>query len=221
VKFSKRFDEAYRLASRLHRGRTKKGLVPELAHLLGTAGLTVEYGGTEDEAIAALLHDAVEARGEIVRPEILRRFGARVASIVDRCTDSGSNNGSWRERKPAYVERLAAGDTGARRVAACDKLENVRRLTAAYRILGESLWRKLGQTSRQDRLWYYRQIVHAFRKAGGGVVVDELERAVNALRRLVRSGDAHALRAARRRRPAGRHPRPARGGARASRRRWR
>jgi (p)ppGpp synthase/HD superfamily hydrolase len=190
---SKRFDEAYRVASRLHRGRVKKDLdVPEIAHLLGTASLALEYGASEDEAIAAILHDAVEARGTSARREILLRFGAGVAAIVDGCTDAGSEKIPWCRRKAAYTARLASADAGTRQVAICDKLENVRRLTQAYRTLGESLWKKLGPRSRADRLWYYRALVAAFRSSGGGPAVEELARSVAELEVLVKTRKTRA-----------------------------
>ncbi|MEI8132902.1 MAG: HD domain-containing protein, partial [Leptolinea sp.] len=83
-----RFKEALCYATDLHAEQIRKGSgVPYVAHLLGVASLVLEYGGSEDEAIAALLHDAVEDQGgQKTRQEIAQRFGENVAQIVDGCT---------------------------------------------------------------------------------------------------------------------------------------
>ena len=85
-----KFDKALKYASKLHRTQIREGgKVPYVAHLLGVAALVLEEGGDEDEAIAALLHDAVEDQGGRRRlADIRRRFGKRVARIVEACSDS-------------------------------------------------------------------------------------------------------------------------------------
>ncbi len=89
-KLGRRFDEALLFASKKHGRQTRKGTdVPYIAHLLGVASLVLEAGGDEDMAIAALLHDVVEdCGGAPMLEEIRRRFGSRVAHIVDGCTDA-------------------------------------------------------------------------------------------------------------------------------------
>src|SRR5436190_11435160 len=122
---SGRFERALVYATRLHRDQRRKGSgVPYAAHLLGVASLVLEDGGNEDEAIAALLHDAVEDQGGRPRlDEIDREFGASVAHIVEGCTDADAiPKPSWRPRKEAYINALASHDASVRRVALADKL---------------------------------------------------------------------------------------------------
>ncbi len=86
----------------------KGSRVPYISHLISVAALALEYGGGEDEAIAALLHDAVEDQGgAATRAEILRRFGVEVTAIVDGCTDTDTiPKPPWRARKEAYIAEL-------------------------------------------------------------------------------------------------------------------
>ncbi len=107
-------------ATRLHREQRRKGSgTPYAAHLLGVASLVLEDGGSEDEAIASLLHDAAEDQGGRARlDEIEREFGSVVAHIVDGCTDTDiSPKPPWRPRKEAYVQALASHDASVRRVS--------------------------------------------------------------------------------------------------------
>jgi len=63
--FTARFDDALAFASNLHRAQCRKGtLIPYISHLLAVTALVMEDGGSEDEAIAALLHDAIEDQGD-------------------------------------------------------------------------------------------------------------------------------------------------------------
>lgn len=60
MKLSERFADALTYATQLHANQTRKGgAVPYISHLLGVASIALEYGANEDEAIAALLHDAI------------------------------------------------------------------------------------------------------------------------------------------------------------------
>jgi (p)ppGpp synthase/HD superfamily hydrolase len=79
------FGEALHYAVMLHVRQFRKGTpVPYISHLLAVASLVLEYDGTEDEAIAGLLHDAVEDQGgRPVLERIRRRFGGTVAEIAD------------------------------------------------------------------------------------------------------------------------------------------
>src|SRR3984957_9278347 len=124
-----RFERALLFATRKHAGQHRKGTtVPYVAHLLSVAGLVLEAGGDEDLAIAALLHDVVEdCGGAPMLKEVRRRFGKRVARIVNECTDADSYpKPPWRKRKEKYLRRLRKADAGARLVSAADKPNNVR-----------------------------------------------------------------------------------------------
>jgi (p)ppGpp synthase/HD superfamily hydrolase len=146
--------------------------------------LTLEFGGDEDEAIAALLHDAVEDQGGAATAETIRsKFGDRVADIVLSCTDCDCTpKPPWRQRKEAYIAHLQAATPSALLVSACDKLHNARTILADYREQGDALWSRF--SGGRDTLWYYRALVDAFRARGMSRVVDELDTAVSEMERL-------------------------------------
>jgi (p)ppGpp synthase/HD superfamily hydrolase len=184
---SRRFDAALVFANHLHATQVRKGgRIPYVAHLLAVASLALEHGADEDVAIAALLHDAVEDQGG--RPtlaRIRRRFGARVAAIVEGCSDSDTiPKPAWRSRKECYLRRLATAPPDVRLVSACDKLHNARAILADYRVHGEALWKRF-RGGRDGTLWYYRALVQAFRRHGVTPLVAELTRVVAELDELV------------------------------------
>ena len=183
---TRRFEEALLYATRLHSDQTRKGSsIPYFSHLIAVAALTLEYGGGEDEAIAALLHDAVEDQGgAVTRAEILRRFGPRVTAIVDGCSDTDQHpKPPWRARKEAYVAHIRTAPHPVRLVSACDKLHNARSLVKDYRTHGESLWDRFNG-GRDGTLWYYRTLVEALRSDGIALLVEELDRTVTELESL-------------------------------------
>ncbi len=186
---SPRFEQALVYATRLHAEQRRKGTnVPYVAHLLAVASLALEHGASEDEAIAALLHDAVEDQGGVqTLEEIRRRFGETVAAIVSACTDSTTiPKPPWRARKEAYVAHLRHASASVRLVSACDKLHNARSILRDYRVLGEALWERF--TGRKDgTLWYYRALVRAFQEGGPTPLADELDRVVSEIERLAES----------------------------------
>lgn len=188
---TERFEEALVYAARLHSAQVRKGSgIPYVAHLLAVAGLVIEHGEDEDEAIAALLHDAVEDQGGAPRrEEIRRRFGDRVAEIVDGCTDAETvPKPPWRARKERYVAHLAEAPPSVLLVSSADKLHNARSILADYRTCGEALWERF-TGGREGTLWYYRALVEAFRARGAAVpLADELARVVTELERLGAAG---------------------------------
>ena len=187
MKLSSRFRDALLYATDLHAEQRRKASgVPYVAHLLAVTAIVLEHGGDEDETIAALLHDAVEDQGgAATRAEIARRFGPRVAEIVDGCTDADTMpKPPWRERKEAYIAHLGQVSPSGRRVSAADKLHNARSLIAEYRIRGESLWKNF-RGGRDGTLWYHRTVVDTLRQIETTPLVEELERVVSELERLV------------------------------------
>ncbi len=185
---SSRFNEAFIFAHELHATQVRKGShVPYIAHLMAVSSLTLEYGGTEDEAIAALLHDAIEDQGGApTREEIRRRFGDAVTAIVDGCTDADTTpKPPWKERKEAYIAHIPTASASVRLVSACDKLHNARSVLNDYRVLGDSLWDRF-QGKKEGSLWYYRAIVNAFRQVEFTPLIAELDRVVTELERLAR-----------------------------------
>jgi (p)ppGpp synthase/HD superfamily hydrolase len=184
-----RFEQALAYAAQLHADQRRKlSGTPYLAHLLAVAALVIEHGGDEDTAIAALLHDAVEDQGgAATRDAIARRFGERVARIVDGCTDSDQQpKPPWRARKEAYLARLAEADAAVRLVAAADKLHNVRSLLTAWRLEGDTVWQHF-RGGRDGTLWYYRAVLTVL-EPENQPLVGELARAVQELEGLALPG---------------------------------
>jgi (p)ppGpp synthase/HD superfamily hydrolase len=180
---SERFTTALTYATQLHVNQVRKGSgVPYIAHLLGAASIALEYGANEDEAIAALLHDAIEDQGgAATREEIRRRFGDNVTAIVDGCTDADTiPKPPWRQRKEAYIAHIATASPSVLLVSAADKLYNAQSILKDYRVLGESLWERF-QGGKAGTLWYYPALVDAFKKTGATTIVEELERVVSAI----------------------------------------
>jgi (p)ppGpp synthase/HD superfamily hydrolase len=183
VKLGPRFQRAFGFAAEKHAGQTRKAsTIPYLAHLMGVASLVLEFGGDEDMAIAALLHDVVEdCGGAPMLKEVRRRFGVRVAKIVDGCTDSDTEpKPPWRERKETYLRHLKSADVETRLVSAADKLNNVRSILSDYREVGESIWARFNG-GRDGNLWYYRALLQEFLRRKPNRLVRELELAVRDL----------------------------------------
>lgn len=180
-----RFDRALLFAARLHASDTRKGTsIPYLAHLLGTAGIALEHGANEDEAIAALRHDAVEDHGREQFAIIRDQFGTDVADIVAGCTDTDvTPKPPWRDRKEAYLRHLPDASRSVRLVSASDKLHNARAILSDFREIGDALWSRF-RGGKEGTLWYYRALVEAFRKAGTTPLVEELDRVVSELERV-------------------------------------
>lgn len=195
---TERFVAAFDLAADLHsEQRRKGGDIPYLAHLMAVASLVLEHGGDEDEAVAALLHDAIEdqatRRGgaDALRTELSQRFGARVLTIVDACTETrGHPKPPWRERKEQMMQRIATNpDAGFQRVACADKLHNVRSVLADHRAEGKRLWARFTCQDPEAHLWHFRGLTDAFRAAGAApeAMIDELDRMVSELEHRIRS----------------------------------
>jgi (p)ppGpp synthase/HD superfamily hydrolase len=186
MQLGERFEEALVYATRLHAAQRRKGSdIPYVAHLLSVAALVLEDGGDEDQAIGALLHDAVEDHGGApVREEIRRRFGDRVVVIVDGCTDAETiPKPPWRERKERYVAHVGHAPPEVVRVSLADKIHNARAILSDFRHLGDSLWSRF-TGGRDGTLWYYRTLLETYRAAGAGPLVDELDRIVSELESL-------------------------------------
>ena len=183
VKLGPRFLRAFRFAAEKHAGQTRKAsTIPYIAHLMGVASLVLEFGGDEDLAIAALLHDVVEDCGGVpMLKEVRRRFGNHVAKVVEGCTDSYTEpKPPWRERKETYIRHLKSADAGTRLVSAADKLNNVRSILSDYREVGEAVWERF-RGGREGTLWYYRALLKEFVRGKPNRLIRELELAVREL----------------------------------------
>lgn len=181
-----RFEQALVFAAREHRlqRRSGDGGIPYIGHLLGVCALVIEDGGDEDEAIAALLHDAVEDQGgEAMLARIRDEFGERVAYIVLACSDTTEEpKPPWKKRKVAYLDHLETASANVLRVSLADKLFNARAILRDYLVLGDKVWARFKE-GRVGQLWYYRALADAFARVAPGSrsrelseVVDELER---------------------------------------------
>lgn len=185
---SNRFEDALVYAACLHSRQVRKGSsTPYVSHLLGVASIALEYGANEDEAIAALLHDAVEDQGGAARLEDIRQhFGDAVAEIVAGCSDSMvTPKPPWKERKETYLNHLAQTSPSIRLVSCADKLYNARSVLKDYRALGDELWPRF-HGGRDGTLWYFRRLVEEYRNADHtSALVDELDRVVTELENMV------------------------------------
>jgi (p)ppGpp synthase/HD superfamily hydrolase len=179
-----RFSEAVRWSAMLHADQVRKGTrIAYVSHLLGVASLVLEDGGTEEEAIAAMLHDAIEDLGT-PEAEIRARFGQPITDIVVACSEPRGidrNAATWRERKERYLAHLEAGvSESALRVTAADKLQNARSILADVRDHGPEVWNKFN-AGVDDELWYYKELVRVLSAAHDGPTVRELRRVVGDL----------------------------------------
>ena len=157
------------------------------------ASLVLQYGGNENEVIAALLHDAVEDQGG--RPtlqKIKKKFGTRVAATVEACSDSFEvPKLPWLERKKEHLAKIRHASRSVRLVCAADKLHNARCILADYREIGERLWQRFSR-GKEGTLWYYREMTKALKGTGSGPLVKELSRVVVEIEKLA-GGPAQRL----------------------------
>lgn len=184
-----KYDEALQLASEAHRNQMRKsGQVPYLSHLLRVSGLALDYGASEDVAIAALLHDVVEDCGGLSRAEEIRaKFGDFIAGVVLETSDSTTadpdKKAPWKERKEKYVDRLKTESDAAALIAACDKLDNVTSLTRYLTTTNDFSILLKFKGGRAGEFWYWDSIVDVLKERKIPAAV-ELERAVENLRKI-------------------------------------
>jgi GTP pyrophosphokinase len=186
------FERALAFATRLHARQVRKETdIPYISHLIAVAGLVLEHGGNRDEAIAALLHDAIEdcpkdhpgGRAQL-RRDIEREFGPTVLAIVEGCTDAEADpKPPWRARKEAYLEHLPTAPASVRLVSCADKLHNARAIVADLRVMGPALFERF-TGRREGTLWYYRALAAEFGRGGPERLAAELGRTVEAMEAL-------------------------------------
>jgi len=186
---SPKFEEALVYASIIHSGQVRKDTpIPAVSHLMGVAGITLDYEGNEVEAIAALLHDACEDCGGRDRlDDIRQRFGDTVAEIVDGCTDTYDiPKPPWLDRKREFIARASKLTAPIILVCAADKLNNVRAILKDFRAGGDSVWERFNGP-KHGVLGYYISMTRAFRENPAHKLrripelVDELGRTISKL----------------------------------------
>ena len=183
-KLTGQFSKALVYAELKHHNQVRKGGdIPYVGHLLTVAGLVINDGGSEAQAIAALLHDAVDDQG------------GPVARIVDECSDTDAEpKPPWLERKQRYIDHLAEVGEDTLLVSVADKLDNARSVLRDYHEHGPSLWQRFNRKNPHDHLWYYGELLKAYRARGcSSWMVEELDRVVEELKRLVEGGDRIVL----------------------------
>ena len=167
---TKRFSQGLELAGRAHDGQVRKGTgIPYIAHPMAVASIALEYGADEDQAIAALLHDAVEDGGAEYEQEIRERFGARVADLVMGCTDgipdATGQKPPWKQRKEKYLAHLEMATSDVLLVSGSDKLHNARAILADLHTVGVSVFDRF-TASKEETLWYYTTLSEIFSRRG-------------------------------------------------------
>jgi (p)ppGpp synthase/HD superfamily hydrolase len=188
-----RLYEALRYTFELFGRDTRKGsTVPVMAHLLSVCAIVQQDGGSEDEAIAALLHDALEDKpGEASEDNIREQFGVSVARMVRIATDTppewfGGPKPAWKKRKQDYIGRVAKEPSDLLRPTVADKIDNVRAILADHQRIGDELWTRF-KAGKEDQQWYYSSCCDAYEMAGASPeLVRQLRVLVNELDRIVR-----------------------------------
>jgi len=180
-----RLADAAAFAFALHAEQRRKGTtIPYIAHLMSVGALVLEHGGDEEQAIAGLLHDAIEDVGAEQEDVIAARFGSRVAGIVRACTDADTlPKPPWRERKEAYIAHMERVDEDVLLVSACDKLHNARAIVSDLRTHGPKMFARF--TAKQEgTLWYYASLSEVFSRRLPGPLSVELHEAVQEMQAL-------------------------------------
>jgi (p)ppGpp synthase/HD superfamily hydrolase len=205
-------------AATVHDGHVRKGTeIAYLSHLISVSALVMENGGNETEAIAALLHDAIEDQGtnylsafrvkpregrDALKRDIKLLFGPEVLDIVKHCTDDeylpggkAAKKGTaaeWKKRKRAYLAKLARqDDRGTLRVSCADKLHNARAILADYEVEGDELWQRFTAKTKTLQLWYYEGLAKRFKQRAKALKDSGLSRMARQLQGVVEAVREH------------------------------
>ena len=187
-RYGRRFLDALVAAAAMHAAQPRKGSeIPYASHVLGACSIALDYGATEDQAIAALLHDVIEdvEPTEAARA-VVANFGPEVLRIVEGCTKAEQGDGAdCFEARMAYAARFADADASILLVAAADKLHNARSIVADFRRTGDAVYSRFS-VSRGQTLAYYRALVTTFRdnSATNPDLLGELDRVVTEMEAL-------------------------------------
>lgn len=186
MSYSTRIVDAFAFAHEIHAEHTRKGSgVPYITHVMAVAAIVGEHGGDEDTFIAALLHDAVEdGDGYATLDRIREQFGARVADLVEACSDAFVKpKPEWRERKERFIAAIRNTNPDVKLIVAADKLHNVCATIGDCTLLGEEVWMRF-TGRREGTLWYYAEISQALAQNWEHSLIDDLASAVEELHRV-------------------------------------
>lgn len=178
-----RISAAFALAALVHEKQKRKSTdIPYISHPMAVAAQVSVWGGSEDQFIAALLHDVVEDGGAQYKPVIEEHFGKHVLDLVMACSDAapqrGQPKGAWIERKEKYIANLRSAADEVLLISAADKWHNLASILADAKQLGEVVFDRF---IRQDFeltdkkkmvLWYYKELLAVYRERNVPVVVE-------------------------------------------------
>lgn len=167
---TERISQALALAIEAHTGQKRKGTdIPYVAHPMGVASIALDHGADEEQAMAALLHDAIEDGGAQYAKLIREKFGDRVADIVEGCTDgipdASGKKAPWKIRKEQYLEHLKDATDDVLLVSGSDKLHNARAIVEDLLKIGPAVFNRFTATQEQT-IWYYETLAEVFSQRG-------------------------------------------------------
>ncbi len=129
----RRVRDAYRFADEAHLGQFRASGEPYITHPIAVAGLCAEWKLDAQAIMAALMHDAMEDCG-ITKVELIERFGAPVADLVDGLTKLDKLQFSTREESQAesFRKMLLAMSRDVRviLIKLADRMHNMRTMDA-------------------------------------------------------------------------------------------
>jgi len=180
--YSERLDQALALAAAAFRDKRRKRTdIPYLSHLLQVMVTVAEHGGTEDQLVAAVLHDYLEDIPGSSAQDLTLRFGPRVAELVVGLSDTTElPKPPWGPRKQAYLTHLARAPVELKLISAADKLHNARSIQRDLHQIGSEVFDRFS-ASRVQTLWYYRAVVRSLGHDWAHPLLDELRQVVDAL----------------------------------------
>ena len=185
---TERIDEAFALANDIHqKQKRKRTTIPYLSHLMSVSALVLEYGGDEEQAIAALLHDSLEDGEDpvLISSVIFNMFGERVLKIVKECSDTEVQpKPPWKERKEIYLNHLEKISDDALIVSICDKLHNLGSIVKDFKIIGDEIFERF-KGKKEGTIWYYTSLHQKYVLILDKRPSDQLKNAVNEIEALL------------------------------------
>ena len=169
-----RISAAFALAALVHEKQKRKSTdIPYISHPMAVAAQVSVWGGSEEQFIAALLHDVVEDGGAQYMPVIEEHFGKHVLDLVMACSDAapqrGQPKGAWIERKEKYIANLRSAADEVLLISAADKRHNLASILADDRFIRKDFERA---DKKKMVLWYYKELLAVYRERNVPVVVE-------------------------------------------------